>query len=48
MYSFFELSGTAGARIAAVAGALLITAIMLSASIQPAAPAAIYTMGALA
>ncbi|MFU7529446.1 hypothetical protein [Qipengyuania sp. ASV99] len=48
MYSFFELSGTAGARFAAVAGALLVTAIMLSASILPATPAATYTIGALA
>lgn len=48
MYSFFEISGTAAARFAAVAGALLVTAIMLGASILPASSAAIYTIGALA
>ncbi|MEP3421853.1 MAG: hypothetical protein ABJN35_08980 [Erythrobacter sp.] len=48
MYSFFALSGTTGARMFAGAGALAISAIMMSAAIVPASPAINLTMGALA
>ena len=48
MYSFFELSGTNGARLSAAVGALAITAIMMATAIVPASPAVSLTMGALA
>ena len=48
MYSFFELSGTQGARFAAAAGAVIITALMMATAIVPASPTATLTMGALA
>ncbi len=47
MYSFFELSGTTGARISAAAGALIVTALMMATAIVPASPAATLTMAAL-
>jgi len=48
MYSFFELSGTTGARMVAGFGALAISAILMSAAIIPASPAVTLSMGALA
>ena len=53
MYSFFELSGTRGARIAAAAaGSLIITAVMMATAtagtITPTNPATQFTIGALA
>ncbi len=48
MYSFFELSSTASARLSAATGALIVTAIMMATAIVPATPAASFTMGALA
>lgn len=48
MYSFFELSGTTGARVAAITGSLIITVVMMATAIVPATPAASLTMGALA
>ncbi len=52
MYSFFELSGTQGARLVAVAGALFVTAIIMATAIVPASPGAnivaSFSMGALA
>lgn len=47
MYSFSNLSGTAGARISAAAGALIVTALMMATAIVPASPTTILTMGAL-
>ena len=48
MYSFFELSSTAAARVSAAAGALIITVVMMATAIVPASPNASLTMGALA
>ncbi len=50
MYSFFELSGSQGARFAvAAAGSLIITAVMMVSSVVPASPAAAnIAVGALA
>ncbi|WP_252258256.1 MAG: hypothetical protein ACMUJI_04910 [Erythrobacter sp.] len=48
MYSFFELSGTTGARIAAAAGSLIITITLMATAIVPASPAATFTLGAIA
>jgi len=52
MYSFFEFSSIASARISAAAGALIVSAIMMATAIVPASPsfgpAASFTMGALA
>jgi hypothetical protein len=48
MYSFFELSGTNGARLAAAAGSLIITITLMVTAIIPASPAATFTMGAIA
>lgn len=48
MYSFFELSGTKGARISAAAGALIITMVMMAAAIVPTSPVFALTMGVMA
>jgi len=48
MYSFFELSGTTGARFAAAAGSLIITVTLMASAIIPASPATTFTVGALA
>ena len=56
MYSFFELSGTPGARAAAAAGSLIITMVFMAPTVLgaviPASPAATnataLTMGVLA
>jgi len=52
MYSFFELSGTPGARAAAAAGSLIITMVFMATAIIPASPSAanatVTMIGALA
>ena len=48
MYSFFELSGSQGARLTAAAGSLIITITLMATAIVPASPALNLTMGALA
>ena len=49
MYSFFALSGTPGARAAAVAaGSLIITLAVMGTFVTPASPFATLTIGALA
>jgi len=48
MYSFFELSGSAGARITAAIGSMIITIILLTTAIVPASPAANLGVGVLA
>lgn len=50
MYSFFALSGSEGARLAAAGvGSLIITAVMLLSIVVPSAPAAAtLTAGVLA
>ena len=48
MYSFFEIGGTPGARIAAGLAATIITVLMMATAIVPASPASPLVMGALA
>lgn len=48
MYSFFELSGTQGARLTAAMGSLIITAVLMATAIIPATPTTTLSMGALA
>ncbi|BDI61638.1 hypothetical protein [Qipengyuania nanhaisediminis] len=52
MYSFFALSGTPGARAAAIAGSIIITLILMApATVEAMGPSshpAIFTAGVLA
>ena len=48
MYSFFELSGTPGARIAAATGSLIITLTLMASAVIPASPNIQLSIGALA
>ncbi|MFL0356044.1 hypothetical protein ACI5KX_06145 [Erythrobacter sp. GH1-10] len=48
MYSFFDLGGTAVARIAAGVGATIITVVLMATAIVPASPATPFVLGALA
>ena len=48
MYSFFDLGGTAGARIAAGLGATIVTILVMATAIVPASPTTPFIMGALA
>ncbi|MBV7266553.1 hypothetical protein [Erythrobacter ani] len=48
MYSFFDLGGTAGARIAAGLTASIITVALMAFAIVPASPATPFFAGVLA
>lgn len=48
MYSFFDLGGTAGARIAAGVAATIITVLVMATAIVPASPSTPFLYGALA
>lgn len=48
MYSFFDLGNAASARLAAGAGAMIVTFVLMATAIVPASPSTTLAIGALA
>lgn len=48
MYSFFELAGTQGAKLAALGSAMILSAVLFATAIVPASPATPLFAGVMA